>query len=152
LTHLPLFPLFILVAAFIFAKLEIEIEGPHGWAEKLPTWRVENHRLLNWFFGGRPLTGYHVWAFGLMLFCFHMPFFWSPSSWSLSGELQALAAYTAFWIAEDLLWFVFNPHYGWRKFTQGNVWWHKQWLFGLPLDYWLLTGIVVALLSLSRVV
>ena len=25
--------------AFILAHLEIQIEGPHGWAEKLPTWR-----------------------------------------------------------------------------------------------------------------
>jgi hypothetical protein len=152
LTDLLYFPLFILVAAFIFAKLEIEIEGPHGWAEKLPTWRLESHTLLNWFFGGRPLTGYHVWAFALILFCFHLPFFWSPGSWSLGGELKVLAAYTAFWIVEDLLWFVFNPHYGWRKFTRGNVWWHKRWLFGLPLDYWLLTGIVVVLLSLTRLV
>ena len=61
-----------------------------------------------------------------------------------------MAAYTAFWIVEDLFWFVFNPHYGWRKFTRGNVWWHKRWLFGLPLDYWLMTGIIVALLSISR--
>lgn len=152
MTNLLFFPLFILIAAFIFAKLEIEIEGPHGWAEKLPTWRVENHTLLDWFFGGRPLTGYHTWAFALILFCFHLPFFWSPGSWSMRGELQALAAYTAFWIVEDFLWFVFNPHYGWRKFRRDSVWWHKRWLLRLPLDYWLMTGIVVALLSLTRFV
>ena len=40
------FLLFVFVAALIFAKLEIEIEGPHGWAEKLPTWRIEHHFLL----------------------------------------------------------------------------------------------------------
>jgi len=151
-TNVLLFPLFILVAAFVFAKLEIEIEGPHGWAEKLPTWRVESHRLLDWFFGGRPLTGYHVWAFAFALFFFHLPFFWSPGSWSLRGELQALAAYTAFWIVEDFLWFVFNPHYGWGKFTRANVWWHKRWLLGVPLDYWLMSGIIVVLLSLTRLV
>ena len=55
-----LFVLFILIAAFVFAKLEIEVEGPHGWAEKLPTWRIEHHFLLDWLFGGRPLTSYHV--------------------------------------------------------------------------------------------
>ena len=150
--NLLVFPAFIVGAAFIFAKLEIEIEGPHGWAEKLPTWRVENHTLLDWFFGGRPLTGYHVWAFALMLFCFHMPFFWSPGSWSLRAELRALAAYTAFWVVEDFLWFIFNPHYGWQKFRREDVLWHKRWLFALPLDYWLLTGIVVALLSLAQIV
>ena len=85
------------------------------------------------------------------MFCFHLPFFWT-ASWSLPGELKALAAYTAFWIVEDALWFVFNPHYGWKKFTSGNVWWHKRWLFGLPLDYWLMTGIIVVLLSIAGVV
>jgi hypothetical protein len=33
----------IALLAFFFAKVEIEIEGPAGWAAKLPTWRVENH-------------------------------------------------------------------------------------------------------------
>ena len=69
------FLLFVVIAAALFAKIEIEIEGPHGWAEKLPTWRIENHFLLDWLFGGRSLTGYHVWAFAFVLFVFHLPFF-----------------------------------------------------------------------------
>jgi hypothetical protein len=146
------FPLFILIAAALFAKLEIQIEGPHGWAEKLPTWRVERHILLDWFFGSRPLTGYHVWAFLFVFFFFHMPFFWGSFSWSLRGELQAIAAYTAFWIAEDALWFILNPHYGWKKFTRENVWWHKRWALGVPVDYWVLSSIVGVLLWLARVV
>lgn len=150
MTDLLLFPAFILAAAFVFAKLEIEIEGPHGWAAKLPTWRVESHPLLDLFFGSRPLTGYHVWAFLFVFVCFHIPFFWMPGSWTIRGELQALAGYTAFWVLEDALWFVLNPHYGWRKFTAGNVWWHKRWFLKLPLDYWLMSAIVVTLLWLAQ--
>ena len=140
------FLLLILWAAFVFAKLEIEIEGKHGWAEKLPTWRVERHVLLDMFFGGRPLTGYHVWAFLFVFTMFHLPFAWN-GSWSLTGELRVLGGYTLFWIVEDLLWFLFNPHYGWKRFTRDNVWWHKRWVLGLPADYWVLGSVAVALLS-----
>ena len=34
--------IFSIVMAYIMAKLEIEIEGQHGWAAKLPTWRIKN--------------------------------------------------------------------------------------------------------------
>lgn len=139
---------FTLVAALLFAKLEIEIEGRHGWAEKLPTWRVEKHILLDLFFGGRPLTGYHVWAFLFVLFTFHMPFFWTAGSWSVGGELHAFGSYTLFWIVEDALWFLLNPHYGWKRFTRSHVWWHKRWLLGLPVDYWILGSLALALLYL----
>jgi hypothetical protein len=139
---------FTVFAALLFAKLEIEIEGRHGWAEMLPTWRLDRHVLLDWFFGGRPLTGYHVWAFLFVFFSFHMPFFWTPGSWSIRGELHAVGSYTLFWIVEDALWFTLNPAFGWRKFTRENVWWHKRWALGLPLDYWILGCLSVALLIL----
>lgn len=142
------FVAFTAFAALLFAKLEIEIEGRHGWAEKLPTWRVEKHVLLDWLLGGRPLTGYHVWAFLFVLFVYHMPFFWELGSWSVRRELNALGAYTLFWIVEDALWFILNPHYGWKKFTRENVWWHKRWLLGLPVDYWVMGGLAAALLVL----
>ena len=29
---------FLFVYALLFAAVEIEIEGEHGWAERLPTW------------------------------------------------------------------------------------------------------------------
>jgi len=49
--------------AFFFAKVEIQIEGAAGWASALPTWRIESHWLLDIFWGGRPMTGYHAWVF-----------------------------------------------------------------------------------------
>ena len=142
----PYFLLFVPVAAALFAKLEIEVEGPHGWAEKLPTWRVEHHFLLDWLFGGRPLTGYHVWAFVFVLFSFHLPFFFA-GTWTLDGELNVLGGYQRFWLLEDVLWFVLNPHFGWKKFTKEQVWWHKRWALGLPIDYWVAGAIALVLLA-----
>ncbi len=139
------FLVFVLVAAFMFAKLEIEIEGQHGWAEKLPTWRVEHHFLLDWFFGGRSLTGYHTWTFIFVLFLFHLPFFWT-GTWSLINELHVFGGYLLFWVLEDMLWFVLNPHYGWKKFTKENVPWHKRWALGVPVDYWAAGALAIVLL------
>ena len=47
--------------------------------------------LLDWLFGDRPLTGYHVWTFVFVLFLFHLPFFWS-GTWAMRAELQAADA------------------------------------------------------------
>lgn len=142
------FLLFVLISAFLWAKLEIEIEGESGWAAALPTWRVEKHVILDWLYGSRPLTGYHLWCYVFMLFLFHLPFFWNVS-WSLRGELTAIGGTLLFWVVEDFLWFVLNPHFGLKKFARQYVWWHKRWLLGLPVDYWVFgtLGLVLTLLS-----
>jgi hypothetical protein len=140
------FLLFVGVAAVIFAKLEIEIEGPHGWAEKLPTWRIEHHFLLDWLFGGRPLTGYHVWTFVFVLLLFHLPFFFN-GTWTFPEELNIIGGYLLFWLLEDMMWFILNPHFGWKQFTKDNVWWHKRWFLGLPVEYWIGGGAAVVLLT-----
>jgi hypothetical protein len=137
---------FVLLSAFIYAKLEIEIEGRQGWAAGLPTWRVENHVLLDLFFGGRPLTGYHVWSFVLFLLLFHMPFFFN-GSWSARGELNVLGGYFLFWVVEDFLWFVMNPDFGLSKFNKEYAWWHKRWILGLPLEYWTFGTLALLLLT-----
>ena len=51
--------------ALVLAHLEIQIEGPHGWAEKLPTWRWDSRRIRRWF--GKPVTGYHLCLIALFL-------------------------------------------------------------------------------------
>ncbi len=49
--------------SFCFAKVEIAIEGPYGFGEKLPTWKLSEKSFLSrFFYGGRPVTGYHIWA------------------------------------------------------------------------------------------
>jgi hypothetical protein len=58
--HLMLLLFWVFLPAFFFANVEIQIEGAHGWAASLPTWRIEKHQLLDIFCGGRPMTGYHA--------------------------------------------------------------------------------------------
>ncbi len=143
--HLPVLLLGVAGMAAVFAKVEIHIEGKDGWAASLPTWRIEKHWLLDVFFGGRPLTGYHAWALPFSLLVFHFPLLFSWD-WSWRLEARCLACLMLFWIIEDLLWFVLNPAWGWRRFNPAEVRWHKHWLFGLPTDYWTFAGIATALL------
>lgn len=125
----------ILILAIFFAQVEIQIEGQDGWAANLPTWRIENHWLLNIFWGGRPMTGYHAWAFPFILLIFHLPLFvLGQFSWKL--EMRILGSLFLFWIVEDFLWFVLNKGFGIRKFHKKHIPWHKRWFLFLPCDYW----------------
>ena len=108
---------FVVLLGFFFAKLEIAIEGDAGWAANLPTWRIEKHWLLDLFWGGREMTGYHAWAFSLIALFFHFPLIFS-SDFSWAAEQRALASIMLFWVSEDFLWFVLNPAFGLRRFEK----------------------------------
>ena len=138
----------IVLTALFFSEVEIQIEGPAGWASSLPTWRVEKHWLLDIFWGGRPMTGYHAWVFGFMFLVFHLGVFINLN-WSLRTEARIIAALMLFWIVEDFLWFLLNPAYGWAKFTPLHIPWHKHWLAGFPLDYLVFILVGGALLAWS---
>jgi hypothetical protein len=138
----------IILLAFFFANVEIQIEGSNGWAASLPTWRVENHALLDIFWSGRPMTGYHVWVFSFMFLAFHLPVF-ACGKWNIFLESRILGALMIFWIVEDFLWFILNPAFGWAKFSSAFIPWHKHWVLGVPLDYLTFTVIGAALLWLS---
>lgn len=127
--------LFTLLLAFFFAKVEVHIEGPNGWAANLPTWRIEQHVLLDLFWGGRAMTGYHAWVFSCIALFFHLPLVFS-GDWSWHGEARVLASLMVFWVAEDFLWFVINPAAGWRQFNPRFATWHKHWWWVAPIDYW----------------
>lgn len=139
--------IWILAAAFAFAKVEVQIEGEHGWAAKLPTWRIEKHPLLDIFWGGRPITGYHVWMFLFMAIAFHFPLVVGRPSWTL--EARVFGALCVFWVVEDFLWFVINPAFGIRKFRPAHIPWHKRWIGPMPVDYLVFGGIGVALIAAS---
>lgn len=114
------------------ALLEVHIEGAHGWAEKLPTWRFDRpwlRKLTN----GKPITGYHVYINFVILGFLHYPLI--LSQWTFVGELRVLSQYLLVAVWWDFLWFVLNPHFGIRRFKQANIWWHKQWIAGMPMDY-----------------
>ena len=131
------------VLALLFAHVEVQIEGGIGWAASLPvTFRVEHHWALDWFWGGRPITGYHAFVFSFMALAIHLPI---VIAWRWSWRMQArcAAALMLFWIIEDFLWFVINPDFGLAGLRPGNrgesgvAWWHPRWFLGFPVEYWL---------------
>lgn len=135
----------VVVMAFFFANAEIQIEGGAGWAANLPTWRIESHWLLDIFWGGRAMTGYHAWVFPFMALVFFAPLAFN-GRWTWRDAGLALVGLMVFWIAEDFMWFIVNPAYGWARFNPGDVTWHKHWLFGAPVDYWVGLGAAALIL------
>jgi hypothetical protein len=133
-----------LIVSYIFARLEIEIEGPFGWAEKLPTWRVSN-RWTKIFYGSRPLTGYHLWMQLFVVLLVHIPVAFDFAGWTWGHELQAIAFIILFFIIEDFLWFVLNSAFGVRRFRKEHIWWHApHWWWIMPRDYWIFFLVAVA--------
>jgi len=130
--------------AYFFANVEVQIEGADGWAAKLPvTFRVEDHWLLDVFWGGRAMTGYHAWVFPFVFLFFHFPLVFS-GTWSLRIEARVMGCVMWFWLLEDFLWFVINPAYGLVRFHPGAIPWHPHWFAGLPVDYWVFSVVSVA--------
>jgi len=146
------FGLFLLSIAI--AWLEIQIEGKHGWAEKLPCWRPSKDSLTSKIFsrltGGKEATGYHLALITSEFFVVHFPFF-AGVSWNWPSELFALSSLPLLWIFEDFLWFVLNPHYGFKNFFKSKIKWHKKWLVFLPLDYfkWMMTSAVFIIIGVA---
>jgi len=135
--------------ASLLAALEVQIEGPHGWAANLPTWRIHN-RFTRATLSGRPLTGYHVFLFTFVFVFVHWPFLSGLANWTLAGELRVVSFNFLFWVLEDFLWFIFNPAYGWAKFRPAHIWWHEPtWWWVAPRDYWVLTTLGLVLYYLS---
>ena len=139
--------IYIFLLAAILAFIEIQIEGPHGWVANLPVWRPKPgsqiERLARLLKIKKPLTGYHLGLLSFLFVLVHLPFAFG-SIWSWSAEFKMLSFY-AFWLfIEDFLWFVFNPHFGLKKFKSEHIWWHDKWLIGAPVDYY--TALVVSFL------
>ena len=139
--------------ALWFALIEIEIEGAHGWALRLPDLvphpRARRGGLYGAISGGKPLTGYHLFMATLPLLILHLPFGYG-ADWSWAAEIMVVAAYMAFAIGWDYLWFILNPAYGLRRFRRGEVWWYAgPWLGRLPYEYYAAVGgsFVVALIA-----
>jgi hypothetical protein len=126
---------FLLLVAWVFALWEIQIEGKHGWAENLPTWRMDTQWTRALY--KRPITGYHLYAQVFVFFIAHSPFGLSLVPWGLRHEMRILAFLVLFWVLEDFLWFLCNPAYGWRNFKPQSIAWHRDcWWWIAPRDYW----------------
>jgi hypothetical protein len=124
---------FLFALAVVTAMLEIQIEGPDGWARKLPTWRLTK----NWYrllVNRTEITGYHMYLGLFLLLMFHFPMV--LLGWSWFAEWTVLSLYMAFNIVWDFLWFVLNPAFGWKCYTRENIWWFQRWLGPFPSDYY----------------
>lgn len=134
--------------ALVLAVLEIQIEGPHGWAAKLPTWRPGlSHwlgRFLHRVTGGEEATGYHLALDAVLLLFFHWPYVWFHT-WSLANELYLLGFFVWFTVLWDFLWFVLNPHHSLRDFGPAQATWHKAWVGRVPVKYLVGTAISAGL-------
>ncbi len=124
--------------AIVLALLEIQIEGAHGWAKNLPSWRAEKNgiwsRVFQKFFFGKEMTGYHLMMFLFVILLFHLPYvFGAP--FTFLGWSKIVSYLFFFFVIWDFLWFILNPHYPLKNFKREYIDWHKKWIFGLPIDY-----------------
>ncbi len=123
---------YVFLMCLALAYLEVQIEGPHGWAAALPTWRTLDPRV-TWIFGGRPLTGYHLGLNAFLLLALHWPVLFKR--WSLVDECRVLQSFAVMAFVWDFLWFVLNPSFGLGRYDAAHVWWFRHWLLGVPVDY-----------------
>jgi len=132
---------------FFLAILEIQIEGEHGWAKNLPTWRPYPDSKLAKFYAkimsDKELTGYHFFLNIFLLLFIHWPFIWNWS-WNIYQELEIMALFLLFVVVWDFLWFVLNPKFSLHDFGREKVWWHKKWTGKIPTDYFF--GIFVCII------
>lgn len=126
--------LFVLFISIITALFEIEVEGPHGWATYLPTWRI-NTAIFEKFLNGKSLTGYHLFFYSLLFFMFQFPIL--ITGWSFATEFLLLSCFFQFTILWDFLWFILNPYFGWKRYIKGNIWWFRTWFGPFPVDYYI---------------
>lgn len=131
---------YIFVMAIVLAILEIQIEGQHGWAKNLPTWRPKTS---NWYtklyskiMSGKEITGYHLSMFSFVFLILFLPFIFGLPL-TLTNVLMIIIFFFLFSALWDLLWFVLNPYYPLKKFKKEYLsFHHKQWFLGVPTDYW----------------
>lgn len=130
---------YLFVMAIALALLEIQVEGEHGWAKRLPTWRPHRRHWLARTFrrvmSGKDLTGYHLAIFGFVLLMFHLPYVFGLP-FVFEHWLKTISLYFLFITVWDFLWFVMNPHHPLSRFVGDSNPVHHRWLGPLPLDYY----------------
>ncbi len=144
--------LYLFVIAVVLAILEIQIEGPHGWAKNLPTWRPDpKHpvaKLYSKMMSGKELTGYHTSIFTFVFLIFHLPYVFGLA-FTLEHWLQTMALFFIFIALWDFLWFVLNPYYPLKSFVKDNPN-HQQFFLGMPTDYYYSIAISLSIALLGE--
>jgi hypothetical protein len=75
---------------------------------------------------------------------FHSPYLFIP--FSFKAEFLILGLFSWYWIAEDFFWFLENNIYGLRNFRPGRIFWHRRWIWFLPVSY--VWGIIIGTIFL----
>ena len=136
---------YLFVLCHILARVEIHIEGAHGWAAKLPTWRWGPKWWLD-LTNGKELTGYHLWLTLFLIGMFHLPLAFAGFSRALLAKCaSSYIMITASW---DLQWFVWNPAWGFDALRARDVVWFRRKFLGLPVDYFVGYAVSAALTAL----
>lgn len=132
MTHL-IFFCFVILVAGLLSKVEIEIEGKHGYAQRLPvSWRSNNKWMRRFFVG----TSYHLYMGLFLVTLVHLPFA-VGLAWTLNTEMLVLSWLAFMTVAEDFFWFLLNPHFRFPKFRRQHIpWFQDRWLGVVPLWYW----------------
>lgn len=126
--------IFLFLFAAVYAMIEIEIEGPNGWAEFLPT----PQKFL------AHLSLYHVVMVcmaslvigGLLYYRASSARAAAPAESPVKSALCHAGEYifllVIFFLAQDFLWFVLNPSYTVGRYAKSYIGWHKPWALGIP--------------------
>ena len=128
---------FINIFAILFALLEIEMEGKHGWAEKLPT--VAS--------GLGMFTMYHIYMnIIVILVVFYTTQLLNVNIWT------SIHFIILWFLVEDVAWFILNPYYTLKKYTKEDIWWHgkQKWIYGIPMHNIVGIGFLVLTSVLSE--
>ena len=133
-----IFSIFVVFSAFIYACIEIELEGKNGWAENLETSCLGSSK--------NSLTIYHVFMVIFIVTMFNLAFIFNPSYFSWRNELFVLSLMCIWFLFEDVFWFVLNPYYGFKHI--GDAWWHAKW-HDVPMIYAILPLISFFLAAIS---
>lgn len=136
----------VFIYCLVLAWLEVQIEGEHGWAAKLPTWRGQPawaserslfFRVLRAAFragsGGNELTGYHIAMITFVFLSLMLPLALVGPSPALF--VRCLGYFFLTCVTWDFLWFVINPAYGVRRFNKQTIKWHPNWIGPVPSAY-----------------
>jgi len=129
---------FLFLLGWLLAQVEIQIEGPAGWAANLPTWRWGPPWWLK-LSNGKPVTGYHFFLLSFLICVFHLPVLFFGFSPALEGRV--IASYFLMGDTWDFQWFVWNPAWGWRRFSRERIWWFPVKILGFPMEYWMGAGL-----------
>jgi hypothetical protein len=140
--------IWMLILAYLHAKQETEIEGKAGWARHLPTFRI--NVFITKLLIGKEITGYHIYMLLMFLIIFHLPLLFIPFTWK--NECIVMGLISVYWVIEDFLFFIVNPHFTLKNFCKSKICWHKRWCLWnlMPVSY--IWGIIVGsiLLILGR--